>query len=102
VKRHILHEEAEAELVEVVEWYDDKRKGLGGEFRREFKEVLKRVRAHPKWFRMDEDGLRYASLTRFPYAIIFLELDDQVWIAAVAHHKRRPGYWLNRKPPPIG
>jgi hypothetical protein len=27
-----------------------------------------------------------------------LELADQIWIAAVAHQRRRPGYWRSRTP----
>jgi hypothetical protein len=30
--------------------------------------------------------------------VYYVELDDAIWIAAVAHQKRRPGYWTRRKP----
>jgi toxin ParE1/3/4 len=33
---------------------------------------------------------------RFPYLVIFLELADKILIVAVAHGKRRPGYWHGR------
>jgi hypothetical protein len=32
----------------------------------------------------------------FPYAIIFMEKPEHVWIVAVMHMKRRPGYWRGR------
>ena len=42
---------------------------------------------------------RKCSLKQFPYAVYYLELDHCVWIAAVAHQKRKPGYWSQRRPP---
>jgi hypothetical protein len=32
----------------------------------------------------------------FPYAVIFLDQLDRIWIVAVMHMKRRPGYWRER------
>jgi hypothetical protein len=35
-------------------------------------------------------------LAWFPYSVIFQEKEDIVLIVAVAHAKRRPGYWRGR------
>jgi len=32
----------------------------------------------------------------FPYAVVYLEQPDRVWIVAIMHLKRRPGYWRKR------
>ena len=32
----------------------------------------------------------------FPYSVVYLEQPDRVWIVAVMHAKRQPGYWHNR------
>jgi len=32
----------------------------------------------------------------FPFAIVYVELDAQILVLAVAHGKRRPGYWRER------
>jgi toxin ParE1/3/4 len=34
-----------------------------------------------------------------PYSIVYVADDDAIVILAVAHHKRRPGYWLRRVAP---
>src|SRR5262249_46959945 len=39
---------------------------------------------------------RRVLLRRFPYAIVFLEVDATVRILAIAHQRRRPGYWIER------
>ncbi len=40
--------------------------------------------------------VRRALLPRFPYALVFLELQTEIRVLAVAHAKRHPDYWLNR------
>jgi toxin ParE1/3/4 len=41
-------------------------------------------------------GLRRALLSRFPYGVVFVELEDHIRVVAIAHAKRKPGYWLHR------
>jgi len=33
---------------------------------------------------------------RFPYAVIYFEADDVIYVIAIAHTKRRPLYWQAR------
>ena len=40
--------------------------------------------------------VRRALLPRFPYALVFLELQTEIRVLVVAHAKRNPDYWLNR------
>ena len=42
------------------------------------------------------DDVRRRVLRRNPFAIVYLIDDGAIVIVAVAHHKRRPGYWLPR------
>jgi hypothetical protein len=35
-------------------------------------------------------------LKRFPCLVFFRILDDEIAVVAVAHEKRRPGYWTGR------
>ena len=35
-------------------------------------------------------------MARFPCAIIYSLLDDEILVLAVAHHRRRPFYWRDR------
>jgi toxin ParE1/3/4 len=61
--------------------------------------AVERIKAHPGRFaRHNEQGVRKIHLKRFPYSIYYLELDDIIWIAAVAHQKRKRDYWAMREP----
>jgi hypothetical protein len=43
-------------------------------------------------------GTRFFRLHHFPYLVVFQESATSVQVIAVAHDKRRPGYWRRRLP----
>jgi len=73
------------------------RQQLGEEFEGELDAAIARVRAQPLSFPIERGVARRCDLTRFPYSIIFIDLPAYIWVIAVAHHHRRPGYWLRRR-----
>jgi toxin ParE1/3/4 len=103
VKRFSIHAQAEAEVRMAVAYYEGQRRGLGRAFRQEFEKAIARIQRSPQaWSLVDDQGTRKHLLKRFPYTLYYIELDDSIWIAAVAHQKRRPGYWSGRNPPDSG
>lgn len=46
-----------------------------------------------------DTGVRRLILERFPYDIVAIELPEETVVIAVAHHSRKPGYWLERSKP---
>lgn len=46
-----------------------------------------------------ELGLRQVRLRQFPYRLVYMVVSDEIVIVAVAHERRRPGYWQDRLPP---
>jgi plasmid stabilization system protein ParE len=98
VKLRVLPE-AEEELTEAALWYESKRPGLGVELiaaaDRAFDQMLEAPLSCAVW-RADRP-YRAKVLSRFPY-VVFFRVDGEVAeVVAVAHAKRRPGYWLGRK-----
>lgn len=99
MKPVIFHSEAETELRLAVSYYERQRAGLGRELRQEIEAAVARIRENPMGFTpYDEAGTRKCLIHRFPYTIFFTELKDYLWIAAIAHQKRRPEYWSRRRP----
>ena len=99
-----LAPEALVEVEEAAGWYESRRSGLAAEFLDEFERMLPVLAERPRSFPRlldpaPELELRRALLPRFPYALVFLELPEEIRIVAVAHVRRRPGYWLNRLKP---
>jgi plasmid stabilization system protein ParE len=90
--------EAEAELQSAALWYESKRPGLGVEFvvaiDDAFERILGTPEASPVW--LPGRPFRRHLVARFPYVIFFCASDGSIDVYAVAHAKRRPGYWLDR------
>jgi toxin ParE1/3/4 len=97
VKPIRYHEEAYAELVEAIEWYDAQRAGLGAEFNAAVEKALDLIQHLPTSFALhDGIAIRRYVLQRFPYLIRYQECDEVIWILAVAHQRRDPNYWKYR------
>ena len=97
MKPVVLHPHAETELEQAADRYEQEREVLGGEFRLEFEAALARLLDNPQLYAIERNDLRRCPLHRFPYTIYYADMADRVWIAAVAHQHRRPGYWTRRK-----
>lgn len=58
--------------------------------------LIQVVRQNPQRFHhFDPHAQRHFS-SIFPYAVIYVEQTDRIWILAVMNMKRRPGYWKGR------
>jgi toxin ParE1/3/4 len=98
VKPVTFHSEADAEFRRAIAYYDAERAGLGAELQDEVEAAVLRISQNPLEFALyGKRGLRQCVVRRFPYSIFFLELDEKIWVAAVAYHKRRPNYWSRRR-----
>ena len=93
--------EASDELEAAAVWYERQGPGLGEEFLHSVGEVLERIRSFPEIGGLHphvhhELSVRRVLVRRFPYSVVYLELGDEIRILAIAHLKRRPGYWTGR------
>lgn len=90
--------EAQEELEAAAVWYEGRSVGLGAAFADEVEAVLgeigSRPHQHARWA-FDE---RYQKLktSRFPYLVFYEERAAEILVVAIAHGRRRPGYWLDR------
>ncbi len=97
-----LAAEALEELAEALLWYHEQRAGLGDELLAEVDQAMAAIGAMPAAFSRLRDvppelHVRRSLLKRFPFALVFVQLPDgPIRVIAVAHVKRRPGYWLRR------
>jgi plasmid stabilization system protein ParE len=95
--RLVLDPAAFAELREAAEFYEESRKGLGKEFLKDVETALDSNARRPKLWRKLRGRFRRCLVHRFPYGIIYAVEDDTVYVAAVMHLRREPGYWDRRR-----
>ncbi|MBI5387604.1 MAG: type II toxin-antitoxin system RelE/ParE family toxin [Verrucomicrobia bacterium] len=96
MKRVTSHRLAGRELIDSALYYDQRRAGLGEEFLSEVETVLEFIRAQPEAGRPERHATRSYPTKRFPFRIVYDIQPDRLWIVAVAHLSRRPGYWTRR------
>ncbi len=96
MKRVVFHRLAAAELVESALFYERRRAGLGDKFNSSVDAALELIRSHPELGRRGLLGTFSVRTRRFPYHIVYELQPDRIWIVAVAHLSRKPGYWTGR------
>ena len=97
-----ISEEAEAEVAESARWYETNRANLGAEFLEAVDLAVDRAATNPAAGSpvpgVEDAAVRRWPVRRFPYHVVYVELPDRLQILAVAHDRRRPGYWIGRLP----
>lgn len=92
----LYFDEAEEEYWAAVEYYEKQKPGLGTRLHEEIRKNAQLILDNPYMWPENSDSTRRALLGRFPYALIYKIKDDIIWITAVAHTSKEPGYWKNR------
>ena len=93
---------AAAEVLEAARWYDADRPGLGDDFVAAVmaagSQIIANPQAWPAWPGVGTQSppVRRYVLRRFPYAVGYQVFDEHIEVMAVAHTRRRPGYWRGR------
>ncbi len=70
---------------------------LGLAFVAEFERTVNVILANPTLGLIFRGNRRRYLLRRFPYSVIYQVTSNELRVIAVAHHRRRPGYWAGRK-----
>lgn len=92
-----LHPEADIEFVEAAQRYESRVPGLGSSFIDEFEGLKELLRERPEiGMRISKPFCR-AVFRKFPFSLIYSIEESFVWVVAVAHLSRRPGYWRKRQ-----
>ena len=92
-----FHPEAEVELSEAARFYEIRVKGLGRLFSAEVERTISFIRAYPHAGKALRLPVRRTLVDRFPYAVVYRHDDQSIVILAIAHLRRRPGYWKPRE-----
>jgi plasmid stabilization system protein ParE len=95
-RRIRLHLAAQQELEEAASYYDLEGPGLGSAFLADFEQAGEQIRVLPESAPLLRQHARRKLMARFPYAVIYSVVAQDVLVLAVAHLRRRPFYWQDR------
>jgi plasmid stabilization system protein ParE len=96
-----IHPEAQDEATSTVAWYRERNLQVAERLAELFGEAIEEIARHPDSFprleyRRNPGNIRRARLKGFPLKVLFQIRDDEIFVFAVAHDSRRPGYWRKR------
>lgn len=88
---------AARELADEIRYYDERYPGRGQRFAHAVDSTLSLLAEFPLAYPLlYEPDIRSAKIARFPYRVVYLVLAGTIDVLAIAHAKRRPGYWRDR------
>jgi plasmid stabilization system protein ParE len=93
----IIRPEAEAELSETYNWYENRAPGLGSEFLLAVDALLNSIARNPQQYPIVHKTIRRALTRRFPYQVFFVLEEKRVVVVAVFHARRNPRRWQERQ-----
>ena len=96
MKPYVFHPEAAAEYAQAVQYYAAIAPEVAERFYAEIEGLIQQIWHQPDRFFRFWPPARRALGRKFPYSVVYLDQPSRVWIVAVAHAKRRPGYWQQR------
>jgi len=92
-----FHEEASAEYEAAFDWYFARSELAALKFaEEELSRAIVTITQAPQRWPHTVDGARKFLLQIFPFAVVYRELPAIIQILAIAHGRRRPGYWKKR------
>jgi toxin ParE1/3/4 len=84
------------EIAEAIAWHEEQRTGRGAELAAVLEQAFEEIGTWPERWPLWKPSLPYRRrvLLDFPYLVFYTVELDVVEVLAVAHAKRRPGYWI--------
>jgi plasmid stabilization system protein ParE len=95
--RLVFRPEAEDELLDARAWYEEERVGLGATFASAVEATVAAILENPLAYPRVKGDTRRALVRRFPYAVYFRPLLDEIIVLAVMHGRRNPRHWRSRR-----
>jgi plasmid stabilization system protein ParE len=90
MRRVTFHELANKDFEESYDWYEKKEENLGERFAQAIRDTLKIIQDRPEMFHIIKQSFREASVSVFPYTIVyrFNKKKDAIFIVSIYHGKR--------------
>lgn len=94
--RVVVVAEARRELLDARDYIDERRPGYGSLFVDAIEAEFERIAEFPRMGKQLVLGTRRRTVRGWPYSIVYQPVLGTIYIIAVAHHRRKPNYWLKR------
>ena len=91
-----FHPEAYEDMRESARYYEERSPGLGKDFLAAVRETTQQIKRFPMAGPVLKGSIRKRLVLGFPFAVLYQTAESKIYVAAVMHQHRRPGYWKDR------
>jgi len=91
-----IHPEAIAEAQAANRWYRERSASAADAYLAELDFAVEAIAEKPEMWPRYVHGTRRYIFHRFPFYLVYREAAGKLEIIAVAHGRRKPGYWKSR------
>ncbi|HSI52002.1 MAG TPA: type II toxin-antitoxin system RelE/ParE family toxin [Ideonella sp.] len=92
----VILPDAETEIAGAFQWYRERNPLAAEAFRTEALDCIDALANSAEKWKKDDDDTRHCLLRRFPYTVFYEIEGAVVFVLAVSHQRREPGYWRDR------
>lgn len=91
-----FHPDVADEIKASYEWYQKQADGLGNDFIVELESACEAIAELPDTWPKFSTNYRRFLLGKFPFSVIYRTNKHSIFVVAVMHNSKKPGYWKNR------
>ena len=91
-----VHPEAVAEAQVATQWYRERSALAARAFLSELDHAIGKIAEDPDIWPPYVGGTQRFLLKRFPFSVVYRLVSDKIEVVAIAHGRRKPGYWKKR------
>jgi plasmid stabilization system protein ParE len=91
-----FHEAAIAEIVHETLYYRNVSKALGARFALAVEQATQLASEFPDMGSPYKYGTRRVFPRKFPFSLVYLVRESEVYVIALAPQSKKPGYWRSR------
>ena len=95
-RRIHLHPRAADEAEAARIWYAERNPRAAEMFLDELDLAIVRVAENPQRWPQLRGPFRRYIFSKFPFSLVYRSTPTLIEVVAVAHHRRKPGYWKTR------
>jgi plasmid stabilization system protein ParE len=92
-----IHPAAIKEARKAYRWYLRRSPSAASRFQAAFEAAIEQIVESPILWPTYLHGTRYRPLRRFQFIVVYRQRGKRLQVVALAHGKRKPGYWKRRK-----
>ena len=94
----IFHPAADQELNKAIDWYLEVKRSprAAAGLADAVESAVREIASDPQGWPVHTLGIQRFKLKRYPYLAIYVVFEEHIEIVAIAHTRRRTGYWKHR------